>query len=73
MESPYGMAWFLIRRKGNSFYAAAVSGRFLNNNSTIVSSANVDVSPTLRSFTAIFLKIRLIIFPDLVFGSAGAC
>ena len=38
--------------------------------STTDGSANVEVSPKFsKSFEAIFLKIRLIIFPDLVFGN----
>lgn len=36
------------------------------------SSANVEVSPKLESPTAILRNIRLIIFPDRVFGNAGA-
>ena len=37
--------------------------------STTDGSANVEVSPKFsKSFEAIFLRIRLIIFPDLVFG-----
>ena len=36
-------------------------------------SAKVDVSPSSStSFAAIFLKIRRIIFPDLVLGRPGA-
>lgn len=38
-----------------------------------LSSASVDVSPMFLSPAAIFLSIRLMILPDLVFGSAGAC
>ena len=42
---------------------------FLIKLSTTDGSANVEVSPKFsKSFEAIFLKIRLIIFPDLVFG-----
>jgi len=37
-----------------------------------LSSANVDMSPKFESFAAIFLKILLIIFPDLVLGRLGA-
>lgn len=37
------------------------------------SSANVEVSPIFLSPAAIFLNMRLIILPDLVFGKAGAC
>ena len=41
--------------------------------STTAGSAKVDVSPRLLySFSAIFLKIRLMIFPDRVLGSPGA-
>lgn len=49
------------------------SGRLLNSCSTMLSSAKVEMSPTSWSLMAIFLKTRLIIFPDLVFGSPGAC
>lgn len=48
------------------------SGRLANNCSTIDSSANVDVSPTLRSFTATLRKTLRIILPDRVFGRPGA-
>ncbi len=36
------------------------------------SSARVEISPKSESPAATFRRILLIIFPDLVFGSAGA-
>lgn len=41
--------------------------------STTEGSASVDVSPRFsKSFAAIFLRIRRMTFPDLVFGKASA-
>lgn len=56
----------------NQNYVEALSGLFLNNISTIDSSARVDVSPTFLSLMAILRKILRIILPDLVFGKPGA-
>ena len=47
--------------------------RSCTKSSTILGSASVETSPNwLLSSAAIFLKILLIILPDLVFGKFGA-
>jgi len=44
-----------------------------NRSATTFGSARVDVSPRLESsFSAIFLRMRRMIFPDRVLGSPGA-